>query len=278
MMPLLATCLVFASVFLLVECLEKFWDQIAQRFVAEQMRQAQAIGLDTVRIRRALRWWGLSCLAVLILGWVFQALPIAVALLVLLLLAPKWSFAWAIRSRQDLLRDQMVGCTVALANAARAGQSLTQGLQAVSQECPQPLGGELQRIVAEYHLGRALPETLLEAKQRLRIDSFTMFASAITVSLERGGRVTDSLEKISRSLRENQRIERKLAAETASGWRVVMILTAFPFLFLAGFFVLHPEGTGLMFSTLVGQSLVLMIMGLIVVSVWWSRRILRIEL
>jgi Flp pilus assembly protein TadB len=66
-----------------------------------------------------------------------------------------------------------------------------------------------------------LPESLRAAKDRLNIDSFTLFAAAILVSLERGGRITDALERISHSLQELQRIERKLEVDTASGKKVV---------------------------------------------------------
>jgi len=176
------------------------------------------------------------------------------------------------------MRDQLVSCTQSLANSARAGQSLSQGLQAVSEETAEPLGAELQRMMAQYQLGRPLAEVLIDTKTRLQIDSFSMFAATIVVSLERGGRVTESLERISRSLRENQRVERKLQAETAGGWKVVLILTLFPFLFLAGFYVLHPSGTLLMFQSWIGQLLTILILGLVVVSVWWSRKILNIEL
>lgn len=105
-----------------------------------------------------------------------------------------------------------------------------------------------------------------------------MFASTLNISLQRGGRVTESLERISRSLRENQRIEQKLESQTASGWRVVLILVAFPFLFLLGFWWLYPVGTLLLFNTILGQFVLIMIIGLIVASLWWSRRILSIHI
>ena len=183
-----------------------------------------------------------------------------------------------IERRRALLRDQMVGGAIALANASRAGLSLAQGLKTVGEEIPQPLAAELQKIVNEYEHGRPLQRAIHNAKERLNLDSFTLFASAIEVSLERGGRITESLERISRSLQENQRIERQLEAETASGRRVVIILAIFPFLFLAGFLVLHPEGTLLLFSTLIGQFVVLVVIALTFVSIWWSNRILSIEL
>ncbi len=40
------------------------------------------------------------------------------------------------------------------------------------------------------------------------------------------GKITDALERISRSLQENQRLERKMEADTASGRKVIIILGA----------------------------------------------------
>jgi tight adherence protein B len=250
------------------------WDQTAKCMIANQLDRASSLAIDPARIRSGLRVWGMGLLLLMVAGMLTRTLPLAITIALIMLFVPGWYMSWAIARRRELLRDQMVGCTQALAHSARAGQSLTQGLASVSGDAPQPIAGELQRIMAEYDHGRPLPEALLDAKKRLAIDSFSMFVSAIVVSLERGGKITLALERISHSLRENQRVERKLAAETAGGWRVVLILAAFPFLFLAGFFVIHPVGTSLMFTTLLGQTLVIIMIGLVVVSVWWSRKIL----
>ncbi len=264
---------------LVANSLRPAWDDFASRFVSNQFRRVQTLSMDDSKIQLGLRAWGCLLAANLIgVGFLLNMFPVALGLTGLLLIAPRWLLVWMIRKRTTLLRDQMVGCTRALANSARAGQSLTQALESVAADTPQPLAAELQRIVGEYQLGRPLAEALLDAKSRIRLDSFSLFASSIVISLQRGGRVTEALERIGHSLQENQRIERKLDADTASGWRVVLILTAFPFLFLIGFSVLHPEGTWLMFQTLAGQILLLLILGLVVASVWWSRKILTIEL
>jgi tight adherence protein B len=167
--------------------------------------------------------------------------------------------------------------TVALANTSRAGLSLAQGLETVGQETPEPLASELRRIVREYRHGRPLAEAIRAAKERLRIDSFTLFASAILVSLERGGRITDALERISHSLQETQRIERKLEVDTASGKKVVYILTGFPLFFLALSYVMNPAGTATVFQSLLGQVVLLVVIALSYVSFRWSQKILAIE-
>ena len=44
-------------------------------------------------------------------------------------------------------------------------------------------------MVREYRHGRPLAEAIRAVKERLSIDSFTLFSSAVLVSLERGGRI-----------------------------------------------------------------------------------------
>lgn len=277
-MAILSSILIGIAAFLLAQFLFGKSGSPFEVLLPASLLQEAKNDLSEETVESYRRTWSVTLIAILVLGWVLSILFIAIVVAALWLFAPRWLLAWKLHQRRTLLRDQLVGCTQALANSARAGQSLAQGLESVSTESDEPLASELRRLIAEYQLGRPLPDALLEAKERLRLDSFSMFASTIVVSLQRGGRVTDALERISRSLRENQRIERKLAAETAGGWRVVLILTLFPFLFLAGFYVLHPEGTLLMFQTLIGQCLVVLILVLVVASVWWSRKILNVEL
>lgn len=279
MIPLITTAIAFVAGCLLGLSIVSVWDQLSRRYLADLYPLLDSLSIDSSQYETYLRWWGvclISCL--LVLGFALNMFPIAIAVMLLVVFAPRWILKAVIKKRQSLLRDQMVGGAVALANASRAGLSLAQGLASVSKESPEPLAGELRKIVNEYEHGRPLAGAIVEAKERLDLDSFTLFASAIQVSLERGGRITESLERIGGSLQENQRVERQLEAETASGRRVVWILGAFPFLFLFGFFFLHPTGTRLVFETLIGQFVLLMVIGLTFASVWWSNKILSVEL
>jgi tight adherence protein B len=171
----------------------------------------------------------------------------------------------------------MVAATVALANTSRAGLSLAQGLESIGTETPEPLAAELRRIVHEYRHGRPLSDAIRATKERLKIESFTLFAAAILVCLERGGRITDALERISHSLQELQRIERKLEVDTAAGTKVVYILTVFPILFLGISYLTNPDGTDALLHTISGQVILLLVIMLTYLSFRWSQKILAIE-
>ena len=275
---MISSLLFGAAVFLVAQAVFANLNQVFCFLVPEKLMRQASTELEPKQLRTWQVIWIVGLILLAIIGWGLAVFPIALVVAGIWLMAPKWTLAWQLHRRRTKLRDQLVSAMQALANSARAGQSVSQGLESLCDETPEPLAGELRQMMAEYQLGRPLPDAILDAKERLKLDSFSMFASTIVISLQRGGRVTDSLEKISRSLRENQRVEQKLESETAGGWRVVLLLTLFPFLFLAFFYVLHPEGTRLMFQSLIGQGLVIIILALSVVSVWWSRKILNIEL
>ena len=132
-------------------------------------------------------------------------------------------------------------------------------------------------IVSDYRRGRPLADAILAVNQRLDLDSFRMFSAAILVNLDRGGRIGDTLVRISRSLEENQRLERKLEADTAGGRKLILILGAFPLLFLAGFSALDPQGTGAHFRGLPGQVVLIVVLLLILAAVKVAGKILAIS-
>lgn len=254
------------------------WGAVTSRRIGDLQPQLRALHVGGAGVDRGMKLWGIGLILVVgVLGSLGQwllALPAAA----LVWTAPRLVVESMMKRRRTRLRDQLVGATVALANSTRAGLSLAQGLESASAETPEPLRSEFRQIVNEYQRGRPLTEAIAAAKARLKLEGFTLFASALIVCLERGGRVADALVEISRSLQENQRLERKLEAETASGRMVVVVLTIFPVAFLGLFSLINPEGTGLMFSTLVGQAVLVVVALLVFAASALAKRILAIDI
>jgi tight adherence protein B len=275
LVPLGSSLLAGLAVLLTMMSWRDVWDRIANRYVADLMPTIRALNIDEAKIPTYLRAWG--GLMLLALGTTIVAPPLAVAAVFFVYIMPRAYLKWLISRRRVLLRDQLVGATEALANTTRAGLSLSQGLDMVSKDSPRPLADELGTIVREFDHGLPLHQAIENTKERLNHDSFTLFAASLLTSLERGGRITEALERISKSLQENQRLERKMESETASGKRVLMILAVFPLLFILLFLVVFPEGTLQLLATLVGQIVLLVVIGLVYASVTWGQRILTLE-
>ena len=250
-------------------------DWLNGRYLADLGERMDRLGMDSRSVRDWLRArWLLSVGAFLVLGVGLHMVPVGiVASVVTYYLVGQW-LEGRLVTRRCQLRDQLVGATRGLAAQVRAGLPLTEGLAEISGDTPEPLGGLLRRAVNQSEQGRALKAVLLDMKERLRLESFSLLVVALLIAEERGGKLGDVLERIGHSLQEQQRIERKREGDTAAGRLLVNILASFPAIFLGLFYLLDPEGTGLVFSTLVGQIVLSVVAVIAVGSLLWGRRIL----
>ena len=176
--------------------------------------------------------------------------------------------------RRLQIEDQLAGSMTTLAGAIRAGLSLAQALEILAEQSPQPIRLEFQHMVGQYSMGKTLQETLLEAKQRLQSENFSMFAAAMLASRESGGKLNETVERIAESVREFQRLERKIESETAQARKSATYMAIAPPVILLVYYFVDPINTGRLFVTLPGQ-IMLSIAVLLNVSAWlWARSIL----
>jgi tight adherence protein B len=272
---LVSSILIGISVGLAVLASADVVDWMSGRYLADLSERMDRLCMDSRSLRGRLRLrWLLGIGAFLVLGIWLHMVPVGIlaGILVYYLLG-QWLEGRLVKHRRQL-RDQLVGATRSLAAQVRAGLPLSEALVAVSGDTPEPLGGLLRRIVNQSQQGRALKSVLYEMKERLRIESFSLLVVALFVAEERGGRLADVLERIGHSLQEQQRVERKVESDTAAGRLLVNILASFPIAFLGLFYMLDPEGTSLVFSTLAGQLVLCMVGGISVASLLWGRQIM----
>lgn len=238
-----------------------------------QLRRLR-MGTKYVRQMLAVWWAGLVGLALVL--WLVFDLTILGIVICLILAAAPWYLVrrWAFQRRQ-LIEDQMADAMVALASAIKAGLSLSQSLEILAQQSPRPISQEFQQLVGEYQLGKPLERCLDEARARLRSENFALFAAAMQASRESGGKLNETVERIAISVREMQRLERKIQADTSQARTSAVYMALVPFAILAlYYFVLDPINTERLFTTVFGQSLLCVAMIFNIVAYLWARRIL----
>jgi tight adherence protein B len=174
--------------------------------------------------------------------------------------------------------DQLADAMVSLSSAVKAGLSLAQALGVLAAQSPQPIKAEFRRIVSEYELGKPLDRTLEEARERLKSENFALFAAALLASRESGGRLNETIDRIARSIRELQRLERKILSETAMARRSAVYMALAPFFILVLYYFIDANAVALLFRTIVGQLLMATAVLLNVVAYFWARMILNPEI
>jgi tight adherence protein B len=254
-------------------------DELNRAFQVDIIDRMHRLGLPTAYVPFLLRLrWPLALATFLIFWLVLGMLPVGIVMALMAWRAVSLGLEIHLEMKRTRVRDQLVTTSRNLATQVRAGLPLLQALAAVAVDLPAPLGVLLRQLVNHCNQGRPLKVALLDLKNRLRLDGMSILALALVVAEERGGELPQVLDRITHSLEEAQRVERKRESDTAAGRLVVYILTVFPVIFLGIFFVLDPEGTSLIFSLVEGQ-IVLCIGGILTYISWrWSQAILaRVE-
>lgn len=272
-----ASGLVLAAVSLGCVRIMPICDALAKHRVGLLSDQAKRLLISTEQLQGWLRVWCLVLASLPIAVWCYDLKLLSLLAFAAVYVAPEHIMRYLIHRRRTLLRDQLVPAIQGLANAAQAGLTLHQGLVEVNRDTPQPLNLEITRILADFQRGRPLGEAIEDVRQRLSLESFTLFATAVQTSLERGGRINEALLRIGNSLRENQRVERKMDADTSAGRREVLILSLFPAIFGGMMYFMSPENTEKLMTTIPGQCVVLVVAALVYCGARWALKMMDVQ-
>jgi tight adherence protein B len=165
-----------------------------------------------------------------------------------------------------------------LAGTLRAGYSLMQGVEAVSQEVSEPMGQELRRVVTESRLGRPLEESLDGVAERMASPDFAWAVMAIRIQREVGGNLSELLLTVAETMTQRERLRRDIKSLTAEGRISAIILGFLPLGLAFAMWAINPEYIGTLFNTTFGNVLLILALIGMLVGFAWMRQIIKIEI
>ncbi len=235
--------------------------------------------IPTAGLRRSIHVWiALTVFASLAIWLYFGNAPLALLVAALMALGPWYYIRILHAKRRQQIEDQLADAMGMFSSAIQAGLSVAQAMQLLATECPAPIRQEFSQLAGEYALGKPLERTLAEAQQRLKSEHFSLFAAAMLASRQSGGKLNDVVDRIARSVRELQRLRRKVLAETAQARRSALYMAIAPAMILTVYYFVDPDATALLFVTLPGQIILATAIVLNLVAWLWARQILKADL
>ncbi len=231
--------------------------------------------IPTGSVRNGLVAWSIVLALTVLSFWLLAgSLTFAVLGSLLIFCGPWWILRRMAERHREKIEDQLADSMVSLSSSIRAGLSLAQAIQTLADNSPKPIKAEFSRIVGEYEMGKPLDRTLDEAKNRLRSENFALFAAAMLASRESGGRLNETVDRIAHSVRELQRLERKVQADTAMARKSAMYMAITPVIILIVYFFVDRVAIISMFTTLPGQLLLAVAIMLNITAYLWACYIL----
>jgi tight adherence protein B len=180
--------------------------------------------------------------------------------------------------RKSTFLAQLPDTLQLLAGTLRAGYSLMQGIEAVSQEIDGPMGYELRRVVTEARLGRPVEESLEGTADRMASEDFAWCVMAIRIQREVGGNLAELLLTVADTMVARERLRRDVKTLTAEGRISAIILGILPVGLGFVMYALNPDYISKLFTDTLGNILLGLAIVAMGIGFYWMKRIIDIEI
>ncbi len=230
-----------------------------------------------LRASEALLIWVAAVLVTGVLGFVFGGLLIGAFLVAVVILAGPGFLNFKAAARQRKFETQLPDTLTLLAGALRAGFSLMQAVDAVSQEVQNPMGKELRRVISETRLGRDLEEALEDTAVRMGSADFTWAVMAIRIQREVGGNLSELLMTVADTMLQRERLRREVKALTAEGRMSAYVLACLPPGLGLVMYGANPDYMRPLFTDSLGQILLALSLLGMIIGFFWMQKVVQID-
>ncbi|MCQ9163594.1 type II secretion system F family protein [Arthrobacter sp. STN4] len=190
--------------------------------------------------------------------------------------------AWAFvriktERRRSAFNDQLGDTLQLLTGGLRAGHSMMHAIDAAATDSDTPMSEELARVVNETRLGRDTGDSLLSTAERMHSEDFNWVAQAIEINREAGGDLADVLDHVGDTIRDRGQIRRQVEALSAEGRMSALVLFCLPFGVGGIMFFMNPTYFSVLFQSLLGIALIVVVAVLLGIGALWLRAVVKIK-
>ncbi len=162
--------------------------------------------------------------------------------------------------------DQMVDALTIMANGIKSGSNPQQSMSRVVEIMGNPVRSEFAQVMTQVQFGQSFEEALTDLGERIPRPDVQMFVTAINILKETGGNLAETFVTIVSTIRERQKLEKKISAMTAQGVMQGIIVSCIPFLLGIVFYFVDPDFLKPMFTTTLGVILLVVMLGMQIIG------------
>ena len=158
-----------------------------------------------------------------------------------------------------------------LVRGLRSGLPVSESINAVAEEMPNPMGVEFQRISDSVRLGESLESAMWKVAKRIDCPEYKFLIIAMSIQRETGGNLAETLSNLSDLLRKRQQLKLKIKAMSSEARASAWIIGSLPFLMFGILLLINPGYVMLLFNdnrglVMVGIALFMIMIGILVMA------------
>lgn len=177
---------------------------------------------------------------------------IALGLFGIIAALPQFAYRIARKRRLKKFQQQLPDALAMISGSLRAGASLSIAIDSMLTEMDAPISQEFELFQREQKLGADFETAIKHMEQRVDLVDFQLVVSALRISREVGGNLTEVMDSMADTLRKKAMMEGKIQSLTAQGKMQGVVMTGLPILIGAVLMLIEPEAMGKMFTTEIG--------------------------
>lgn len=163
----------------------------------------------------------------------------------------------------------------AITRAARAGVPATNAFAMVAQNIPGALAREFTLIDSWMQLGMPLKQAIQDSARRVPLPEYRFFAVIIIINQEAGGRLGETLERLSATLRERAELALKVQSKTSEARASSKIVASLVPLALAYMYFSSPQDFHFLLSDPTGNKVLFYAFGSVLLGLLITQRMVR---
>ena len=173
-------------------------------------------------------------LAVVMIGLLlFEGLPFLLAITVGLLIGvalPHMVVSKLIARRIKQFNSKFPDAIELMVRGLRSGLPISETMQIVAEEIPDPVGIEFRMVSDKMKIGRTMDSALTETAERLGTPEFQFFVISLAIQRETGGNLAETLSNLADVLRKRAAMKLKIRAMSSESKASAYIIGALPFI------------------------------------------------
>jgi tight adherence protein B len=164
-----------------------------------------------------------------------------------------------------------------LARSVQAGESLEASLELAAESTQEPVASELLRCAKQLNVGRSVSSVMSDLASRFPMMDVRIFAHTVSIHRATGGRLSETLVRLARVIRQRSEYLQKIRTMTGLG-RFAAIAIGYMGVFVLGYLsFMHPDYIQKLWTSPLGQKMAIYALISEFVGVIWVAVVLRSE-
>ncbi len=171
------------------------------------------------------------------------------------IMLPRWGVRFLARRRQKLFTKHFPNAIDVLVRGIRTGLPVGECLAIIGRESPAPVGEEFRLMVEGQKLGMTIEELLRRGLERIPTAEYKFFAIVLQIQSQTGGNLAETLENLSRVLRERKKLRDKVKALSAEAKASAPLIGSLPLFVVVAVQGMTPDYLVPLFTESTGQQM-----------------------